>query len=382
MSKSIVQRDNLVYEIYQQYEELSFTAHTDRTYQSDLAAALRAPSIFMRNPDNFEVAFDAILHHLDKAIKKANSHHDKQIIQESAQEIFFSLVHIIEQKIAYVNEKARENVFKKAYTFLTKSIAQYFTSTNMPQLFFRLAPDAVDLLADCLNDVITKWKAKEQENYFNVQLCNVYQKIISSRCFGGEYTLLRNTFSRQKEVVLPMTIANKGLTAALNLTQIDETLENGATGEKAISFRIICNTLIGYRRWDDLIGVISCAKKEMLNNCKELEHDVLQAYEIVNKPMYIKGHIEKRWPLAVIGLGVFLYLTIAEKFDPNINLLLGFVSVFIVVIVKLGIIPATVYLFKYISYVYKKGNYKNKLHRTTWVPQSQNLISMRGKKHG
>ncbi|MFZ5909169.1 MAG: hypothetical protein ACOYYU_04055 [Chloroflexota bacterium] len=307
MGHHVALTDIQIVELNNEYLRAASKARNDPSYKSDLEAALLAPVAFLRNPDTFEVTFDAIIHHLDEALKKAASEEAKYSIQRTAEELFHSHVYIIEAKINYIKEMKNRTWLVKIKDFI-KGTTSLLDMIDIIGLVASYVPKIADLLVAYFEKLALEWKIKQQEEFFYNQLGNVYQKILNSQCFTGQHALLQNTFSRTKPMVLPQVIHKKGLAAAINLMEFDK-----FESELQESANIIFQTLIVDKNWEGIINFASLIKPKKLVNYGEMENNILRSYkaDLEHSPGCLQslfGLVENIMPL--IAIGAFLVICV------------------------------------------------------------------------
>jgi len=263
------------------YKSLAIRALRDDSYESDLRAALYAPSVFLQDPSAFESAFDLIIYHLDEAFRKTDLDKDKKIVSRVAEELFNNHVNVMQYKIEFALAENKKGLIRRIGEFIEAIPSKL--SLDVQITLIEVAPDVAQLSCAYFEYLSTKWMIHEKEGYFYNQLANVYQKILDCECFDPGIGLVRNNYLRNKEDILRHVVFQKGLVPAMNLTEFDY-----ADTQMQGSARIITRALIEKNDWNNLVSFLSIAKEKQLVNLFELKKEVLEAYNSYLTEIYLR----------------------------------------------------------------------------------------------
>lgn len=297
------------------YKSLAMRALHDDSYESDLRAALYAPSVFLQNPSGFESTFDLIIYHLDEGLRKTDIDKDRRIISRVAEELFNNHVCVIQYRIEVALTENKKGLIKNINEFI-KAIPSKL-DFDLGITLIQLAPNVAQLSCAYFEYLSTKWMVQEKEGYFYNQLANVYQKILDSKCFDPSIGLIRNNYLRNKENILKHIVFQKGLVPAMNLTKFDH-----ADTQIQDSARIISRALIEKNDWNNLISFLNIVKEKGVANLFELKKEALEAHKSYLNEIYLRKNnifssgmalLWKIVPSVVVWLLSF-YLIIYQKF--------------------------------------------------------------------
>ncbi|MGV8828293.1 MAG: hypothetical protein ACWA6U_08220 [Breznakibacter sp.] len=245
-----------------EYSKIAQQAHQDPSFESDYIAAYLAPTEFMTKPSSFESTFDTILFHLNEAYKKAISDDEREIVSRTTEDIFSRLIIITQEKINNARIQSRKGLLdklidtvKKMQSNFAKALTQFNFGTTKNTIttivkknpialtLLTIGPEVGNLTEAFSTYLFEKWEINQNEEYFNKQLLNVFEKILNAECYK-DHTLVRNCFQRVKEDTLRYAFYYKGVTACLNLSKFDFN-EN----EEVHTNRLIVNLIIESENW-------------------------------------------------------------------------------------------------------------------------------------
>ncbi len=210
------------------YQELAVAARNDRSHESDLKAALEIPSIFLTGVDRFEATFDGIIHHLSEAKRKATTDHDVDIICRTAEEMMYMHVIAIDERISLLKEENNRSFFVKVREFFTgtksalevSALARAGGAASQVSAFATtFAPGVLDLLFAYYQKVSRDSQLASDEQSLYLQIGKVYRKMLSSGCYSGKFSLLKNVFDTHRVEVIVAT-ASHSVQAAVDLTTL------------------------------------------------------------------------------------------------------------------------------------------------------------------
>lgn len=265
------------------YKSLAMRALRDDSYESDLKAALYAPSVFLQDPSAFESTFDLIIYHLDEAFRKTDLGKDRRIVSRVAEELFSNHVYVMQYKIEFALAENKKGLIRRIGEFIEAIPSKIDGDVTITLI--EVAPDVAQLSCAYFEYLGTKWMIQEKEGYFYNQLANVYQKILDCECFDPSIGLVRNNYLRNKEDILRHVVFQKGLVPAMNLTKFDY-----ADTQMQGSARIITRTLIEKNDWNNLVSFLAIAKEKELVNLFELKKEVLEAYNAYLSVIYLRSN--------------------------------------------------------------------------------------------
>lgn len=256
------------------YNDVARVARTDLTPESDLIAARLAPIVFLVNLKGFEATFDLVVHHYEQALKKAGSKNTQLSISRECEEMFHLHIYTLQLKIEDMKSKMRESMWGKAkssFKQILVGIRDFFLTslTGMEDI----VDGTIDMLSLYFEKIRFEWRVKEEEAFFYLQIGHVYQKILDSQCYSGEFSLLQNTFSTNKERILPAVVQKQGMSASVDLLDFAK-----SSREKRDGVRIIMDALINSNRFEDILLLIPRISS-MVDNMWELKQRIMQGYE-------------------------------------------------------------------------------------------------------
>lgn len=263
----------------EQYRRLEIAARQDDTYISDYEAAFLAPALILENEGKvqFEEVFDKILFHLENAYDKAGACVDDQRkVSRVAQELFFSQVVAVQNRIDGKARKSRAGIFEAIKNgFLSfKKLVGHVGSENIIGATSELG-ELGSVFTQFLVHLTDKWELGKDREYFYGQTANIYLKIIKSKCYDSNFTLIRNVFKTKKEELLSHIVRVRGLTSALAMTQYDFDAE-----EKNESARVIIKELMASKDWEGALDLIRIVKEHNLSSLEEIKRNTVTAYKI------------------------------------------------------------------------------------------------------
>jgi len=281
-----------------EYETLSEKARFDKTFESDYQAAFRVPAIFMfGKAASFEQTFDKIIYHLDESYRKCIDSNMREIISRSSEDLFHQLIYVFQTRLDALESQNTKGLIQKLSESINNICSSISSMTCWNNKVQMLAPEVGNLTVSFLNYLYSSWELKREESFFYNQLSNIYQKLLSSKCFNNKYGLVRNTFASNKGRILKYVLQEKGVTAASNLMKYDET-----NMEQQDSARIIVHSMLGIDidekfdwknkvvniitgkskwdkcDWDKCADFLANIKTLHLDNFNELQHDLLHQY--------------------------------------------------------------------------------------------------------
>lgn len=268
----LVLTDSQLESLSMDYRALAKKALYDDSYESDLHAALYAPATFLKDPTNFEAAFDVVIYHLNEAHRKCKDETTLRIVARVADELFNNHIYVIQYRIDYALNENKKGFLKKISEFLAEVPKKL--SINYVQTLIDAAPEIGKLSGAYFEYLSRRWMIKEKEQYFYNQLANVYQKILDAECFDPDIGLARNNYLRNKENILRYVVMQKGLVAATNLTKFDK-----SDSQVQDSARAISRALIETGQWDNLVEFLLMVKGKGIANLFELKKEAIEAYE-------------------------------------------------------------------------------------------------------
>ena len=232
---------------YDEYQDLSYNMYIDTSYKSALKAAILAPSIFMKNINNFEVTFDAIIHHLELALAKATNQGEIELVQLLAQELFHGHIFLVEQKIEHLKVLNQRGLIDKIGSFFKGESIEEAPFT-MPSGIGGFAKNVFDqnvylIVISYFEKLHMDWKISQKSNFFYIQLARIYRKMIASKVYNPNFNLISNTIDRNKNEIANSIIAQ---------SDWDESVEFLAALEyrKPFNFNSLRNTIFnGYRKY-------------------------------------------------------------------------------------------------------------------------------------
>jgi hypothetical protein len=234
--------------MHKQYQDNYFRITQSDSYLPALKAAILAPSIFLKNIQDFEATFDSIIHHLELALSKAKNEFEAQEIKRIAQELFHCHIYMIEQKINYLKALANQHIGQKIKTLFTgnSSIAEppFQLSGNIIAITTQILNiQAASFITEYFQRLYAEWKVDRKSLFFYVQLARTYRKIVASNIYSKQFSLINNTIDRNKFEIIR---------AIVNTNEWDEGVEFIASLEhrKPFHFSMLKSQFYrGYRKY-------------------------------------------------------------------------------------------------------------------------------------
>ena len=200
---------------YDEYQDVSALMYSDTSYLPALKAAILAPSVFLKDINNFEVTFDAVIHHLEVAFSKAKEVSDIELVKRVAQELFHGHIFLIEQKINYQKALNQRGLMTKIGDLFKGKSSLEEPPFKMPPGLVAVSSkallkvEAAVFLADYFERLYTEWKISKKREFFYVQLARTYRKVIVSKIYDAQYSLINNTIDRNKVDIINAIIAQQ-----------------------------------------------------------------------------------------------------------------------------------------------------------------------------
>jgi len=239
---------------YNEYQEVSVQMYHEQSYIPALKAAILAPSVFLKDLNNFEVTFDIIIHHLEFSMSKANTDSERNQVQRIAQELFHGHIFLIEQKLNYLKALAARSAGQKIKAIFEGNIPEpdfILPAAMIINATTFLSAETAILLGAYFEKLYSQWKISLKSHFFYVQLARTYRKIIASSVYNKDFTLIDNTIDRTKLDIV------KGIIA---LREWDEGVEFMAYLEyrKPFNYSILKgNFYRGYRKYFMIRNILS-----------------------------------------------------------------------------------------------------------------------------
>ncbi|MEI6056348.1 MAG: hypothetical protein WCR55_09860, partial [Lentisphaerota bacterium] len=258
-------------DVLAKYSELSSKARksSDPTY--DIEAAVAAPSLFLKNPDNFEATFDIIINHLTSALEKSRDDDSIAIVRHTASDLIYAHVYILEDLINRAERESKKSWLQKVGDVLSGLVKDIFSYGILGGLAAS-SPEIAATVKLYFDNLYKNWLIITQKEELYIQMGNMFMKVFKTDLIVDKSNLSIATFKRTKERIFTHQIAKGQLDNALRLATTVEKDEESL----AINYGYITTQLASSGQWDININVMKEAKAKISNESySKLKNNVL-----------------------------------------------------------------------------------------------------------
>lgn len=182
-----------------EFAKAELAALTDSTYDSNFKAAILAPSVFLKKPEDFESCFDSIIYHLDTAIEKCHSDPEAtKVIQHIAQILFHSHIDMIQKWIDYLIEENKRSFVDKIFGNKIE-VPQFVMSAILyTSIQAKFGIELANLLLAYFKYLYESWRINKQMSFFYLKIAKVFRKIVSSKSYNPNIKYIKNVIDTNK----------------------------------------------------------------------------------------------------------------------------------------------------------------------------------------
>lgn len=182
-----------------EFAKAELAALTDSTHDSNFKAAILAPSVFLKKPEDFESCFDSIIYHLDTAIDKSkNDNETTKIIKHIAQILFHSHIDMIQKRIDYLVKENNRSFIDKIFGNKIE-LPQFIMSAMLyTSIEMKFGIELANLLVAYFKYLHESWKINNQTSYFYLKIAKVFRKILSSKSYDPNIKYIENVIDTNK----------------------------------------------------------------------------------------------------------------------------------------------------------------------------------------